>query len=197
MWTPSEFRNRSDTELTIGQCPFGSEFALLPMSRSGEFQIGNWWSGQHNMLKFALAGTFVVALAGGACAAETAPAQPQTVLNGAVAALNSTSTGHSVADVKPGEQVTITGDCVANVKSADRLRVMLTPAGDDAGTSRYHVLATEQAIGAAGLNVRVPNLPETANRDFSVRVFRLGEDTPTICNAGIIHVGSSNKHRLG
>lgn len=146
------------------------------------------------MLKFALAGTLAVALAGGACAAETGAAQAQTVLNSEIADLNSTSTSHRVADVKPGEEVTITGDCVANVKSADRLRVMLTPAGDDA--NHYHVLATEQAIGAAGLNVRVPNLPETANRDFNVRVFRLGEDTPTICNAGMIHVGT-DKHRLG
>jgi len=149
------------------------------------------------MLKFALAGTFVVALAGGACAAETGAASAQTVLNGAVATLNGLSTDHKVAEVKPGEQVTITGDCVANVKSADRLRVMLTPAGDDADANRYHVLATEQAIGADGLNVRVPNLPETVNRDFSVRVFRLGEDVPTICNAGIIHVGAPDKHRLG
>lgn len=154
------------------------------------------------MPKFAVAGTFVVAtfnvvLAVGACAAETVAAQAQTVLNGAVAVLNSTSTNHRVADVKPGEEVTITGDCIANVKSADRLRVMLTPAGEDADANRYHVLATEQAIGAAGLNVRVPNLPETANRDFSVRVFRLGEDTPTICNAGIIHVGIPDRHGLG
>jgi len=147
------------------------------------------------MLKFALAGTFVVALAGGACAAETGAAQPQTVLNSEIADLNGPSTGHRVADVKPGEEVTITGDCIANVKSADRLRVMLTPSGDDA--NRYHVLATEQAIGSAGLNVRVPNLPETTNRDFNVRVFRLGEETPTICNAGIIHVGTPDKHRLG
>ncbi len=146
------------------------------------------------MLKFALTGTFLVALAGGACAAETAPAQPQTVLNSEIADLNTSSAGHPVADVRPGEQVTITGDCVDNVKSADRLRVMLTPAGDD---TRFHVLATDQAIGAAGLNVRVPNLPETANRDFNVRVFRLGEDAPTICNAGIIHVGAANKHPLG
>lgn len=147
------------------------------------------------MLKFALAGIFVVTLAGGAYAAEGGVTQPQTVLNSEIADLNSAPVGHQVADVKPGEQVTITGDCVANVKSADRLRVMLTPAGDDA--SRYHVLATEQAIGSDGLNVRVPNLPETLNRDFNVRVFRLGEDSPTICNAGIIHVGTSDKHRLG
>lgn len=147
------------------------------------------------MLKIALAGIFVVALAGGACAAETGSVQIQTVLNSEVAVLNSASTSHRVADVRPGEQVTITGDCVTNVKSADRLRVMLTPAGDDA--NRYHVLATEQAIGADGLNVRVPNLPETANRDFNVRVFRLGEDMPIICNAGIIHVGTHDKHRLG
>lgn len=170
---------------------------MVHFSVRGQGKISLSGQGNIEMLKLALAGIFVVALAGGACAAETGSARAQTVLNSEVADLNSTSTGHRVADVKPGEQVTITGDCVANVKSADRLRVMLTPAGEDADANRYHVLATEQAIGAAGLNVRVPNLPETANRDFNVRVFRLGEDTPTICNAGIIHVGTPDKQRLG
>lgn len=146
------------------------------------------------MLKILLAGLFLTALAGSACAAETGATQPEVVLNGAIAALSGSPASQPVAAVRPGEEVTITGDCVANVKSADRLRVMLTLAGG-AETSGYHVLATEQTIGAAGLNVRVPDLPETANRDFSVRVFRLGEDMPTICNAGIIHVGAS--HRLG
>lgn len=147
------------------------------------------------MLKLALTGIFAVALAGGACAAQTGAAKPQTVLNGEVADLNGPSSTHPVTDVRPGDEMTITGDCVANVKSADRLRVMLTPAGDD--PDRLHVLATEQMMGAAGLNVRVPNLPQTANRDFNVRVFRLGEDTPTICNAGIIHVGPRDQHDLG
>ncbi len=93
--------------------------------------------------------------------------------------------------------MTITGACVCNVKSADHLRVMLTLADDTGADAGYHVLATEQTIGADGLNVRVPDLPETANRDFNVRVFRLGEESPQICNAGTIHVGGPGKNNLG
>ena len=149
------------------------------------------------MLKAVFTGLFIIGLAGSACAAQTGDGKADIVLNGTVASLTGQSSSGPVPKVKPGEQLTITGDCVANLKSADRLRVMLTLAGDtDAGTG-YHVLATDQTIGSDGLNVRVPDLPETSNRDFNVRVFRLGEDTPQICNAGTIHVRAASKHHLG
>lgn len=147
------------------------------------------------MLKSTLAGVFLV-FAGIACAAA-APAEGQVVLNGTIASVKAPADQGPVAQVKPGEELTITGACVTNVKSADRLRVMLTLADETSAGSGYHVLATEQTIGADGLNVRVPDLPETANRDFNVRVFRLNEASPQICNAGTIHVGAPDKHHLG
>ena len=147
------------------------------------------------MLKSTLAGIFLVC-AGIACAAA-APADGQVVLNGTIDSDKVPSDRVPVAQVKPGEELTITGACVSNVKSADRLRVMLTLADETSADSGYHVLATEQTIGADGLNVRVPNLPETTNRDFNVSVFRLSEESPQICNAGTIHVGAPVKHHLG
>src|SRR5689334_6437854 len=60
-----------------------------------------------------------------------------------------------IADVKPGETLTITGECVMRVHSADNLRVVLTFAGSPAEMPGYRVLATDQAIGADGLQVRV------------------------------------------
>ena len=147
------------------------------------------------MLKSTLAGIFLV-FAGIACAAA-APADGQVVLNGTIGSVEIPGDQAPVAQVKPGEEVTITGACVSNVKSADHLRVMLTLADETTADAGYHVLATEQTIGMDGLNVRVPNLPETANRDFNVRVFRLSEESPQICNAGTIHVGAPVKHHLG
>jgi hypothetical protein len=152
-------------------------------------------SGQKYMLKSTLTGIFLVF--GGVACATAAPAEGQVVLNGTLASNKSPADQSEVTRVKPGEELTITGDCVANVKSADRLRVMMTLANETGAVSGYHVLATDQTIGAEGLNVRVPNLPETANRDFNVRVFRLGDDSPQICNAGTIHVGAPAKHHLG
>ena len=144
------------------------------------------------MLKSTVAGVFLV-FAGMASAVAATP-DGQVVLNGTIEVPSDQA---PVAQVKPGEEVTITGACVNNVKSADRLRVMLTLADETTADGGYHVLATEQTIGADGLNVRVPNLPETANRDFNVRVFRLSEESPQICNAGTIHVGAPVKHHLG
>ena len=149
------------------------------------------------MLRSGLTGLFLIALAGAAQAADSGNAPADVVLNGTIATLTGAATPGPVAQVRPGDQVTITGDCVTNVKSAGDLRVMLTLAGEPAPAAGYHVLATDQRIGSQGLNVRVPDLPETLNRDFNVRVFRLDDDTPQICNAGVIHVGAGSKRHLG
>lgn len=147
------------------------------------------------MLKSTLAGIFLVF--GGIAGAAAAPGEGQVVLNGTIISVKTPSDENPVAQVRPGEKLTITGACVTNVKSADHLRVMMTLADDTSADAGFHVLATEQTIGEDGLNVRVPDLPETADRDFNVRVFRLGADSPKICDAGTIHVGASNKHHLG
>ena len=103
-----------------------------------------------------------------------------------------------VADVKAGETFTIIGECVTRVQSAENLRVVLTLADSDTGKPGYRsVLATEQEIGAGGLHVRVPDMPEAANRVFLVKVFRLGRETPEICDAGTIRIGGVTPRKLG
>src|SRR3954470_9171404 len=91
-------------------------------------------------------------------------------------------------DVQAGETFMITGECVSRVQSADNLRVVLTFADKDADAGYRSVVATDQEIQSEGLSVRVPDLPDAANRVFSVRVFHLGKDTPEICNAGSIRI---------
>jgi len=102
------------------------------------------------------------------------------------------------AEVQPGETFTITGDCVARVNSADNLRVVLTFADTGAAMPGYRsLLATDQAFGAGGLSVRAPDLPDAANRVFSVKVFRLGQETPEICDAGAIRIGGATQGKVG
>jgi hypothetical protein len=142
------------------------------------------------MLKALLTATIAAVLVSAAAAAQE-PMDGEVVLNSTIASLGENSDAGSVAQVKPGDELTITGACVTNAKSAGDLRVMLTLSDSDVKAG-LHVLATEQSIGADGLNVRVPDLPETANRDFNVKVFRLNDNAPEICNAGTIHVGPAN-----
>ena len=94
-----------------------------------------------------------------------------------------------VADVRPGETVTITGECV-RAPSAEGLRVVLTLAeGTDVVVTGYRaVLATDQRIRDGNLQVRVPDMPEADNHVFQVKVFRLGEQAPQICEAGAIRI---------
>jgi hypothetical protein len=151
------------------------------------------------MLKFTLACLLAGACGGLAYAAN--PAADNTsglVLHSTLASLDGEHTGISApAAVKPGETLTITGACVTRVKSADDLRVVLTLAHSGVAKPGYHVLPTEQRIANGGLNVRVPDLPETQNHVFLVKVFRLRDDEPEVCNAGAIRVGSAERHKLG
>jgi hypothetical protein len=100
------------------------------------------------------------------------------------------------AEVKPGDTVTITGECVMPESSADNL---LTLADQRPGSRPgfRSVLATDQVVRGDGLQVRVPDMPQTANRVFDVRIFRLGEPMPHVCNAGSIRIGAAAPHKLG
>jgi hypothetical protein len=114
-----------------------------------------------------------------------------------VSGINSGIDDPVVADVKPGETFTITGDCIARVKSADNLRVVLTISDGETMPGYRSLIATEQEIGAGGLQVRVPDLPDATNRVFSVRVFRLGQEVPEICDAGAIRIGGTTGGKVG
>jgi len=103
-----------------------------------------------------------------------------------------------IGKVQPGETFVITGECVARVKSADSLRVVLTFADSQASEAGYRsLIATDQQMNPGGLSVRVPDLPEAANRIFSVKVFHLGQNAPEICDAGSIHIGAASHGKLG
>jgi hypothetical protein len=103
-----------------------------------------------------------------------------------------------VADVRPGETVTITGECV-RVSSADNLRVVLTVARrpDGSATGYRAIVATDQRMRDGNLQVRVPDLPEAEDHVFQVKVFRLGEQVPQICAAGAIRIDAHPDGKVG
>lgn len=114
-----------------------------------------------------------------------------------VTGINSGIDDPVVADVKPGETFTITGDCIARVKSADNLRVVLTISDGESMPGYRSLIATDQMIKDEGLQVRVPDLPDAANRVFSVKVFRLGQEAPEACDAGAIRIGGTTGGKVG
>jgi len=105
-------------------------------------------------------------------------------------------TGEPVADVRPGQTVTITGECV-RVPSAEGLRVVLTLAAGTDATGYRAVLATDQRFRDGNLQVRVPDMPEADNHVFQVKVFRLGELTPQMCEAGAIRIDAQPDGKVG
>ena len=150
---------------------------------------------QVTLLAAALAAT------GSATYAVNLPAEDASgvVLHSTLGAVTGENSGISapVGEVQPGETFMITGECVSRVQSADNLRVVLTFADGNAGAGYRSVVATDQEIQSDGLSVRVPDLPEAANRVFSVKVFRLGKDVPDICSAGSIRIGGATQGEVG
>jgi hypothetical protein len=105
----------------------------------------------------------------------------------------------AATDILPGETFSITGDCVADAASADHLRVVLTFAGN-AGSVQpgfRSVVAIEKYMHDNALQVRVPDMPETANRVFQVRVFTLDNPAPAMCEAGSIRIGGNAAGKVG
>ena len=127
--------------------------------------------------------------------AETADGVVLHTTKGAIAAENTAT----AADVKPGDTFTITGDCIAPVHSADSLRVVLTLADQASGAQPGYrsAIATDQEMRGSNLEVRVPDLPESANRVFDVRVFRLGSEIPLVCEAGSLRIGAAIGGKVG
>jgi hypothetical protein len=152
------------------------------------------------LLKIAMSAVFVMGCGSAYAVNPAAENASGIVLHSTLSSITGENSGIAMpaGEVKPGETFVITGECVARVNSADNLRVVLTFADAAVATPGYHALvATEQEIGTGGLSVRVPDLPEAANRIFSVKVFRLGEEMPQVCNAGNIHIGSAPSGKLG
>ena len=147
--------------------------------------------------------TWAVFLAGAAFAQPVNPPSEDAtgvVLRSTVGEFSGRAAGTSepAVDVRPGETVTITGDCV-RVPSAEGLRVVLTLAesGDGVSTGYRAVLATDQRIRDGNLQVRVPDMPEADNHVFQVKVFRLGEQVPQICEAGAIRIDARPDGKVG
>jgi hypothetical protein len=120
-------------------------------------------------------------------------------LHSTLASADETSGPSGAAEVKPGETLSIVGDCVMPVRSPENLRVVLTLTDALAPIEPgfRSVLATEQEFRGNTLQVRVPDLPEAANRIFEVKVFRLGETSPEICSAGAIRIGGQTRGKVG
>src|SRR5258707_4599974 len=129
------------------------------------------------MLRTALICVFVTAYAGSAFAVKP-PAENAAglVLHSTLSSVTGENSGIAapIADVKPGETFTITGECITRVHSAENIRVVLTIADTDTAMPGYRsVLATDQEIRPRGLFVLVADLPRAANQGVQVKGFRL------------------------
>ena len=154
------------------------------------------------MRLLALSSFLSAAVLAGSANAVNPPADPATglILHSMVSEFTgrNSDTTEPIAEVKPGETVTITGDCITRMPSAESLRVVLTLAMTPEGAPGYRaVLATDQHMESGSLQVRVPAVPNAENQVFQVKVFRLGQAAPETCDAGSIRIGAQPAGKVG
>jgi hypothetical protein len=139
---------------------------------------------------------------GGAFAVNPpAPAADNPVLHSTLSEVTGRDAAEDddITNVLPGQMLTITGECVARAVAPEDLQVVLTLT-DALGVSApgyRSVVATDQEMGSSGLQVRVPNMPNTANHVFQVRVFEVGGDSQRVCDAGAIRIGGETPGKVG
>src|SRR5258708_28692659 len=115
------------------------------------------------MLRTALICVFVTACTGSAFAVNP-PAENAAglVLHSTLSSVTGENSGIAapIADVKPGDTFTITGECITRVHSAETLRVWLTSADPVTALPAYaSFLPPDQQIRPAGPLSPVPDLP--------------------------------------
>lgn len=98
-------------------------------------------------------------------------------------------------DVAPGETFLVSGECVAD--DGDDVHVVLSLSdGAEAKTGFHELMATDQERKDGSLQVRVPNMKETLNHTFRVKLF-VGDSNPQICDAGSIRVAATSQTPAG
>lgn len=95
------------------------------------------------------------------------------------------SSGVEPRKVAPGETFMVTGECIGG--EDEDVRVVLSLSDGDATSGFHEMLATDQQRDDGSLRVRVPNMKETRNHTFRVKLF-LGDSDPRVCDAGSIRV---------
>lgn len=98
-------------------------------------------------------------------------------------------------DVAPGDTFLVTGECVGD--GDDDIHVVLSLSdGAEVRAGFHELMATDQERKEGSLQVRVPNMKETLNHTFRVKLF-VGDSDPRICDAGSIRVAATGQTPAG
>jgi hypothetical protein len=97
---------------------------------------------------------------------------------------DSSSPSAAPRDVKLGQMVMITGDCVSKDR---KINVVLSLADDEPNNGWHSMLVTDMEMQDGNLHVRVPNMAQARNHTFRVKLY-VG-DSGCVCEAGSIRVG--------
>lgn len=110
------------------------------------------------------------------------------------------ATAGSVRLVRPGDEIGIACAALDDSVSVNDVRVVLTlaPAPLEAATPGYRkVLATDEHLAKGAVHVRVPSVPDLANRVVAVSVYVVKADGARNCEAGQLRIAERSNHAKG
>lgn len=96
----------------------------------------------------------------------------------------------SAFDVNPGDNILIACEAVERRAADSDVRVVLTISAlaGEPGPGYAKVLATDEQILKDAVRVRIPDLPNLADRTVGLEVYVVGSDTAEHCDAGQVKI---------
>ena len=102
--------------------------------------------------------------------------------------------------VAPGEEIGIACDALQYTAPNNDVRVVLTisSAPTDTPSPGYKkVLATNEELTKGAVHVKIPEVPDLANRTVHVDVYVVNAEGAHDCDAGHMHIADRSKHPKG
>lgn len=105
----------------------------------------------------------------------------------------------TVPMVSPGDEIGIACDALQYTAPANDVRVVLTISSDpDQPSPGYKkVLATDEELIKGAVRVKIPEVPDLANRIVNVDVYVVNAAGAEACDAGHMRIGERLQHPKG
>lgn len=106
----------------------------------------------------------------------------------------------TVPMVSPGDEIGIACDALEYTAPANDVRVVLTISstpGDLPSPGYKKVLATDEELSKGAVRVKIPEVPDLANRTVNVDVYVVNAAGAEACDAGHMRIGERLQHPKG
>lgn len=96
--------------------------------------------------------------------------------------------GAEVVPVDRGEDLAIQCEGIGSPGAQVNVVMKLDPVVGESDTGFKQVLLTDESVGATSVHVRVPDIADLVNHTVTLKVYVVGANGTTACNAGHLRI---------